>query len=163
MMTAGKRLLTAGLMAMLWGAAPGVTWAAIEAREFSTPLLEQRYQVLMQELRCPKCQNTNLAGSDAGLAGDLKDRVHQLLEEGRSDQEIRALLTDRYGDFISYKPPVKPVTYLLWWGPGVLLVLALARVLWRRRSVPLRSEALTPEEKARLQAVLSQRSESARD
>ncbi len=81
--------------------------AAIDVRDFDTPLQETRYRALIDELRCPKCQNTNLAGSDAGLAGDLKDRVYEQVKAGQSDGEIRDYLIARYGDFITYKPPMR--------------------------------------------------------
>lgn len=131
--------------------------AAIEARDFASDLEERRYKALTAELRCPKCQNTNLAGSDAGLADDLKDRVHGLLQQGLSDDEIRQHLIARYGDFISYKPPMKPATWLLWWGPVVLLAGGLLAVLLRRRSAPVKSRPLSEDEKRRLQQLLKAR------
>ena len=133
--------------------------AAVEVREFRDAAEETRYQALVAELRCPKCQNTNLAGSDAGLAADLKDRVYQLLREGRSDDEIRRYMTDRYGDFITYKPPLRAGTLLLWAGPGLLLVLVGIALFLRTGSRPVREKPLTPDEQARLQALLGNRRE----
>ncbi|BBI67003.1 hypothetical protein PKHYL_11940 [Psychrobacter sp. KH172YL61] len=76
---------------------------------------EAQYRGLIsEELRCPKCQNQNLAASDAPIAQDLKQKVYDLVKDGRSDAEIRAYMQERYGDFISYKPPVRPSTWILW-------------------------------------------------
>ncbi|MDP1540399.1 MAG: cytochrome c-type biogenesis protein CcmH [Moraxellaceae bacterium] len=134
---------------------PATLSAAVDVRDFSSELEERRYRSLVAELRCPKCQNTNLAGSDAGLADDLKDRVHSLLRQGASDDEIRQHMIDRYGDFVSYKPPMRPATWLLWWGPLVLLVIGLAVMLLRRQPAQKRAKPLDPEEKKRLQELLS--------
>lgn len=133
--------------------------ASIDVREFNNPVDEQRYRELIAELRCPKCQNTNLAGSDAGLALDLKDRVYEQLMAGRSDQEIRDYMISRYGDFITYNPPVRGSTYILWYGPFVLLAV-VALVIWRRalRQKPT-SKPLTADEAKRLQALLQNPSE----
>ena len=111
----------------------GQLYAAIEAYDFKTEGEEQRFQALMGELRCPKCQNQNLAGSDAEIAKDLKRRTYQLMEEGKSDNEIRDYMIERYGDFITYKPPVRGSTYLLWFGPfALLMIVVIALVLIRQ-------------------------------
>ena len=133
--------------------------AAVDVREFRNDAEEARYRALTEELRCPKCQNTNLAGSDAGLAGDLKDRVYEQVRAGRSDQEIRDYLIARYGDFITYKPPLRAGTLLLWGGPGLLLVLVGIALFLRTGSRPVREKPLTPDEQARLQALLGNRRE----
>lgn len=135
--------------------ASALAGANVEVREFRNAGEEARYQALVAELRCPKCQNTNLAGSDAELATDLKDRVYAMLREGRSDDEIRRFLVDRYGDFITYKPPMRAGTLVLWWGPLVLLLIVAAALVARaRRSTP-RNRPLSPEENARLQRLLT--------
>lgn len=129
--------------------------AAIDVREFRSPVDEARYRALIDELRCPKCQNTNLAGSDAGLADDLKDRVYEQIQAGRSDGEIRDYLVVRYGDFISYKPPMKASTLLLWWGPALLLA-SVGFLLWRRSlRKPARVNPLNADEQAHLQRLLT--------
>lgn len=135
--------------------AAGVAQASVDVREFNNPVEEARYRALIDELRCPKCQNTNLAGSDAGLAGDLKDRVYQQVREGRSDAEIRDYLVDRYGDFITYKPPMRAGTFLLWWGPLLLLLVVGSVLIARARRKPVRNKPLSPEEHARLQRLLA--------
>ena len=83
---------------------------------------QARYQALLEELRCLVCQNQTLAESNAELAGDLRDRVSLMLEEGASDEEILSFMTERYGDFVRYRPPFNPRTYLLWLAPLFLLV-----------------------------------------
>ncbi len=129
--------------------------AAIEVRDFRSPADEARYRALIDELRCPKCQNTNLAGSDAGLADDLKTRVYEQIQAGKSDSEIRDYLIARYGDFISYKPPLRASTLLLWWGPALLLI-SVALMLWRRSlRKPARLKPLDAAEQARLQRLLT--------
>lgn len=129
--------------------------AAIDVREFNSPVDEARYRALTDELRCPKCQNTNLAGSDAGLADDLKARVYEQIQAGKSDSEIRDYLIARYGDFITYKPPMRASTFLLWWGPALLLV-SVALLLWRRSlRKPARVKPLDAAEQASLQRLLT--------
>jgi len=131
------------------------SFATVDVRNFRTPADELRYRALIDELRCPKCQNTNLAGSDAGLADDLKTRVYEQIQAGKSDGEIRDYLIARYGDFISYKPPMRASTWLLWWGP-VLLLVSVALLLWRRSlRKPARVKPLDAAEQARLQRLLT--------
>ncbi|MCC6373214.1 MAG: cytochrome c-type biogenesis protein CcmH, partial [Moraxellaceae bacterium] len=115
---------------------------------------ELRYQALIAELRCPKCQNQNLAGSDAPIAKDLKDRTYQLLQDGKTDSEIRDYMISRYGDFISYKPPVRGSTYALWFGPFALLLVVVAVLIWRRKKVTPPATQLNAEEAARLAELL---------
>ena len=94
------------------------------------PVVEQRLAKLSQELRCLVCQNETLADSRADLAEDLRREIREQIRAGKSDQEIIAFLTQRYGEFILYRPPVKPTTYLLWFGPFILLLAGLA-ILFR--------------------------------
>ncbi|HQV40566.1 MAG: cytochrome c-type biogenesis protein CcmH [Moraxellaceae bacterium] len=130
--------------------------AAIDVYEFESPEQEQRYRHLIEELRCPKCQNQNLAGSDAGVATDLKNRTFELLQQGKSDEEIRGYLVERYGDFITYKPPVRGSTLLLWAGPFTLLLLVAVVIIWRVRRRPTEhSAAMSAEEQVRLTRILN--------
>ncbi len=94
--------------------------------------LETRVQAVAAELRCLVCQNQSLADSHAALALDLKNPVREQLQAGRSEADVVSYMTDRYGDFVRYRPPFKPSTWLLWGGPA-LLVLLLAWLLWRGR------------------------------
>jgi cytochrome c-type biogenesis protein CcmH len=105
----------------------------IETYEFSSLDLEQRYKALSQELRCPKCQNQNIADSNAPISRDLRAIVHEQLEAGASDQEITNFLVDRYGEFVRYRPGVDSNTLWLWSAPVVLFVMAIAVVLLQIR------------------------------
>ncbi len=131
-----------------------VTWATIDTYQFNNEAQELRYQALIAELRCPKCQNQNLAGSDAPIAKDLKDRTYQLLQDGKTDSEIRDYMVERYGDFISYKPPVRGSTYALWFGPFALLLVVVAVLIWRRKKVTPPASHLNADETARLAELL---------
>ena len=102
------------------------------------PIIEQRLVDLAQDLRCLVCQNESLAGSRAELAEDLRREIREQMKAGKSDREVIDYLTDRYGDFVLYRPPFKPVTWLLWLGP--LLFLGIGGATWftilRRRALP---------------------------
>lgn len=100
-----------------------VVSAKIQVYPFKDAEKELRFNRLIQELRCPKCQNNNLADSNAGLAVDLKDIIYEKINEGETDEQIIAYLKQRYGDFISYRPPIKPSTWLLWFGPFAFLLI----------------------------------------
>ena len=111
--------------------------AAIDSNKpFKDPALEARYQALTKQFRCLVCQNETIADSNADLAGDLRNEVHKMLAAGKTDQQIKDYMVDRYGDFVLYKPPVQDNTILLWAGPFVLLALALGIVAMaiRRRA-----------------------------
>lgn len=95
--------------------------AATDIYQFETPEQEQRFRVLLDELRCPKCQNQSLADSDAGIAQDMRARIETMIKEGKSNDEIVDYFVDRYGDFVSYRPPVTPTTSILWLAPLLLL------------------------------------------
>ena len=90
---------------------------------FESMLQEDRFNQLTQELRCLVCQNQNLADSDAQLAHDLRAEVHEMLVAGKSDDEIKQFMVERYGDFVLYRPPVQKNTYLLWLAPMALLLI----------------------------------------
>lgn len=98
-------------------------WAVIETYEFSSPDLASRYHQLSQELRCPKCQNQNIADSNAPIARDLRVVLYEQLEAGQSDAQILDFMVARYGQFVRYRPEVDRQTALLWWSPLLLLVL----------------------------------------
>ncbi len=98
--------------------------------QFESALEEKRFRSLTDELRCVMCQNQSLADSDAQIAVDLRREILQLIRDGRSDQEIRDFLVDRYGEFVLYRPGVSPATILLWFGP-LLVLLAGGWMVWR--------------------------------
>ena len=92
--------------------------------DFNDPNIEQRFNQLIEDMRCPKCQNNNLADSNAPLSVDLKQIIYDKLHQGASDQEIINFLKQRYGDFIYYKPPINASTWFIWFGPFVVLFIA---------------------------------------
>jgi cytochrome c-type biogenesis protein CcmH len=107
----------------------GANAKAMEARpNADDPVLEQRLTALAADLRCVVCQNESLAESRAPLAQDLRQEVRDLMKQGKSDPEVIDYLRIRYGDFVLYRPPFKPVTYLLWVGP--LLFLSIGGLVW---------------------------------
>lgn len=119
----------------LWLAA-GALASAIEPYNFDSEVQRQRFKALAEELRCTVCQNQSLADSDAPLASDLRDEVFRMLQENRSDQEIRRFMVERYGNYVLYRPPLAGHTILLWGGPVVLLLgglLAAVIVIRKRR------------------------------
>ena len=141
--------------AVLLAGCAGVMAAGLEAFDFSGNVDEDRYKHLIVELRCLVCQNQSLADSDAGLAQDLRREVWELMDQGQSDAQIVEFLVTRYGDFVLYNPPVKPSTYILWYGPFVLLaigLLVLVRTL-KRRSIQTES-GFSAEERERLRQIL---------
>ena len=110
------------------------------------PVLEGRMMNLASELRCLVCQNQTIADSHAELAVDLRQQIRDQLAAGRSDDEVRHYMTDRYGDFVLYRPPFSARTALLWVGPGVLLVGSLAGLAWLlRRRARLSDDAFDPD------------------
>jgi cytochrome c-type biogenesis protein CcmH len=122
------------------------------------PAVEQRMMVLAQELRCLVCQNQTLADSQADLAVDLRQEIRELMLKGQSDEQIKRYLVARYGDFVLYRPPMKSTTWLLWFGPALLLVAgltALYTVLLRRRRL-VADEPLNPDQEKRALALLSE-------
>ena len=118
--------------------------------------LEQRVQRITEELRCLVCQNQSLADSHADLAIDLKNQVREKFRQGASEQEVITFMTERYGDFVLYRPPVKATTLLLWFGPGLLLVAGLVALFMRlrRRATVADAPALSADERARAAALL---------
>ncbi|MCP4494890.1 MAG: cytochrome c-type biogenesis protein CcmH [Gammaproteobacteria bacterium] len=113
---------------------PGVSVSAIEAYEFKDEQMEQDYKQLIGELRCLVCQNQNLAGSDAGLAQDLRRQTHQMLMQGNNPDQVVEYMVERYGDFVLYRPQFKTSTMLLWLGPFLLAILVLWLLIRRLRS-----------------------------
>jgi cytochrome c-type biogenesis protein CcmH len=121
------------------------------------PQLEKRVMRLSEELRCLVCQNQSLADSHADLAQDLRNQVREMMQAGKTDEQIRESMVSSYGDFILYDPPLKATTLILWVGPFVLLLISgatLARYVKRRRRVAI-DQTLSPDERERARALLS--------
>ncbi len=150
-----SRLLALLLLCLL----PALAAAQVQEEEQSSgdPVIEQRLANLSKELRCLQCQNQTLADSPAGLAADLRREIREQMKAGKSDQEIVAFLTERYGDFILYRPRVTLATYLLWFGPFVLLLAGLY-VLFRyirQRRDSISEKPLTADEHRRAEELLA--------
>lgn len=154
----GRSGLVRGIAAVVAACCFGFAWAAEEppkAQPVGDPAIEARALKLGHELRCLVCQNQSIAESNAELAHDLMNQVREQLAAGKSEEEVRAYLVARYGDFVLYQPPLKASTVALWAGPFVLAlagVLALWRVLRRRSREEM--PALSAEEAAHAQALL---------
>jgi cytochrome c-type biogenesis protein CcmH len=144
-------VIICGLLIGSWVAA-----IAKEAQSNEDPRIEQRMKSLTEQLRCMVCQNETLADSRADLAEDLRMQIREQIKAGKSDQEIIAFLTARYGDYVLYNPPVKAKTYLLWFGPFVLLIAGtgvLYRYLRIRRD-KINEAPLTADERKRAEEIL---------
>ena len=150
-----KRLVSALALCLLLGTGTTQAGVTLEAFKFETKAEEQHFKDLIEEIRCLVCQNQSLADSDAELAHDLRAEVYDMIQAGKNDEEIVTFLVARYGDFVLYNPPIKPGTWLIWFGPFVLLLIA-AIVLMRalRRQKNIQETEITTEERARLDAVL---------
>ncbi len=127
--------------------------------DFENLSQEQRFQKLTEELRCPKCQNQNIADSAAPIARDMREEVHRMIREGASNDEVVDALVARFGEFILYKPRVEKRTLLLWATPALAVfvgVLAVLVVVIRSRRSGNTEPALTAEEKARVEQILAE-------
>jgi cytochrome c-type biogenesis protein CcmH len=157
-----SRLLALLLLCLL--ASFAMAQVQTEDQPSDDPVIEQRLAKLSHELRCLQCQNQTLADSPSDLAADLRREIRAQMKAGKSDQEIIAFLTQRYGQFILYRPRVTPLTYLLWFGPFVLLLaglLVLFRYIKQRRD-QITEQPLTAEDRRRAEEMLaSSRKETA--
>ncbi|WP_282363588.1 cytochrome c-type biogenesis protein [Pseudomonas sp. PS01297] len=148
------------LAALVCGLAlTGIAHAAIDTYEFANDAERARFRELTQELRCPKCQNQDLADSNAPIATDLRREIFRMLGEGKDNQQIIDFMVDRYGDFVRYKPALTSKTAVLWFGPLALLVggVVVIGVIVGRRRRTARAEAsdtLSAEERQRLATLL---------
>ncbi|MBI3775051.1 MAG: cytochrome c-type biogenesis protein CcmH [Gammaproteobacteria bacterium] len=121
------------------------------------PVLEKRVDAVSSELRCLVCQNQTIADSHAELAIDLKNQVREMLHSGTTNEEVVNYMVERYGDFVRYKPPMKPTTYFLWFGPGLLIVIGLSVLfitLRSRRKRVLDAAPLTAEDTKKIDDLL---------
>lgn len=134
------------------------SYAAIEARDFADDGQRQRFYDLATVLRCPKCQNQNIAESNAPIANDLRGEIHRLMKNGQSNQQIIDFMIARYGDFVLYDPPLSSRTVMLWLGPGMLLLVGGAAIAGivanRRRTVSANASTLSAAERDRLARLL---------
>ena len=123
---------------------------------FHDEVMEVRYKALVKELRCPKCQNQNLADSNSPIAADLRREVFELIEQGKSDGEIVNFMVKRYGEFVLYRPRVSSLTYILWFGPALLLLIGAIVVvqILRKKTVKKETVELSQEQKSKLAQIL---------
>lgn len=136
-----------------------VAFAAIDTYEFKDEASRERFQQLVAELRCPKCQNQNLADSNSPIASDLRREVYKMVETGESDEQIVDFMVARYGEFVLYRPRVTSNTWVLWYGPFALIAVG-AGVVWlltrKRKSVQQKDDkSLSDIEKNKLNSLLN--------
>ena len=131
---------------------------AIDAIQFTNPEQQADYEILTSELRCLVCQNQTIADSNAELAADLRRQVHEMLQQGKSRDDIVQFMTDRYGDFVLYKPPFNAKTGLLWLGPVVFLLLGLVAVFFvvRRKNQVSAQDSEQAEKLAKIRRLLDE-------
>jgi cytochrome c-type biogenesis protein CcmH len=149
-----KRTLASLLLVL----ACGTAWPKDAAPLAEDPVVEKRLITISEEMRCLVCQNESLAGSRADLAQDLRRELRNLIKEGKSDEEIKEFMVSRYGDFVLYRPQVKPMTWLLWGGPFALLVAGIAVLIayLRRRSRAVQDVPLSEADAERAAALLKE-------
>lgn len=136
-------------------------WAIDQAdTPFSNPQQETTYKKLIEELRCVVCQNQSLADSNASLAQDLRNEVRSMVQQGKNEQQVTTFLVDRYGDFVLYRPPLKSTTYLLWFAPIALLLIAFATGFYFIRRQPKTVSTLNADEQSQLDNLLNSKEKS---
>jgi cytochrome c-type biogenesis protein CcmH len=151
-----KRLFHLCFLCVLCAAMVNPVFAREAAPMAADAAIEKRMVLISEELRCLVCQNESLAGSHADLAQDLRREIRTLIGQGKTDQEILDFMVARYGDFVRYRPPVKPTTWLLWGGPFLLLIGGIGALIafLRRRAAAPETTALSDEERRRAAALL---------
>ncbi|WP_428479564.1 cytochrome c-type biogenesis protein [Photobacterium japonica] len=136
-----------------------VAMASIDVYEFDNVEQEKAFQELTATLRCPKCQNNNIADSNATLAQDMRQKTYELLQDGKSQQDVVDYMIARYGNFVTYDPPIMASTLILWFGPLLFIVIGFTVLVMRSRKRNERvtdTDALASDEQARLQALLAE-------
>ena len=151
-----KRVFIALLIAIGMSGSITAVFAKDAVPMAEDPVAEQRLIKISEELRCLVCQNESLAGSRSDLANDLRSEIRILLKEGKTDDQIRGFMVDRYGDFVLYRPPVKPITWLLWVGPFLMLLAGLVGLILylKRRDREISSVPLSEADNRRIDAIL---------
>lgn len=145
----------------LFGLIPLAFAAPVEIQQFDNPQQEADYRSLIQELRCPQCQNNNIADSNATIATDMRHKTLELLKQGKSKQEVVDYMVERYGNFVTYDPPLTPATILLWLLP-IALILGGFGILFSRRKKPEQAaqsgeKSANTVDQARLDAILNEK------
>ena len=151
-----KSLIVVFVLIQTMTGSPGAI-AQVDTFEFQTQQQQQRFRKLSNEFRCPMCQNTNLTGSTGGVAEDLRREIHRMIMAGLSDSEIEQFMFERYGDFIFYRPRLRPATVFLWFGPllflfiGGFIALGISR---RAKKLGQENTELDDKQQARLKELL---------
>ncbi len=129
---------------------------SVDTYVFKDAVTEKRFNELNKELRCPKCQNQNLADSNSPIAQDLRREVYEMLNQGKADMEIMNYMVERYGDFVLYRPRVNSLTYILWFGPAILILFGVLVVVLIIRRKPIEREEveLSTDQQDKLKALL---------
>ncbi|WP_411755454.1 cytochrome c-type biogenesis protein CcmH [Serratia sp. (in: enterobacteria)] len=148
------RLITLLVAALLsWSAA-----AAIDTYKFNSVEQEQQYRELTEQLRCPKCQNNSIADSNAIIAADMRTKVYELMMQGQDKQQVIDYMVARYGNFVTYEPPMTPATLILWIGPLLFVLIGGAVVILRtrQRRAGVSNQEFSEQEQQRLAALLKE-------
>ena len=142
---------------------PGLSLAAIEIQQFDNAQQEADYRSLIQELRCPQCQNNNIADSNATISADMREKTLELLKQGKTKQEVVNYMIERYGNFVTYDPPLTPATVLLWLTPLFLIligfVLLAKRKKLHRQAVSSTQNSAKELDQHRLHRILNEKDE----
>ena len=143
------------ILSMVLSFTMSVVAAPIETFKFDSPETEKVFHKLSEELRCLVCQNQNIAESNAGLAKDLRLEIYTMLQKGQTEDEIVDFLVERYGDYVLYRPPFKPMTWLLWFGPLMIFVLGIFYAIrfMKSQSSDSQQESLSEEELERVKSL----------
>ncbi len=148
-------LIKTTLLAALLALGTAASAYTLQEFQFDSPAQEAEFRGLIGKLRCLVCQNESLVGSQAELAQDLRNEVYRMMRAGQTQDEILDFLVQRYGDFVLYDPPLKPSTYIIWFGPFVIIGVAaffMVRAVLQRK--PATDEAISDAERERLHALL---------
>ena len=150
------KVIVLALFSLLFISNVPVYASPVDTYEFQNEVTKTRFNALTKELRSPKCQNQNLADSNSPIAADLRREVYELLQQGKADIEIVDFMVKRYGDFVLYRPRVSSLTYVLWFGPALLLLFGviIVIVILRKKPVVQSEQALSAEQKNQLNNIL---------
>ncbi len=151
---ASNILLVLASVVLMLVSASMVSASPIDTYQFPDQVTKTRFDELVYELRCPKCQNQNLADSNSPIAEDLRKEVYDMLMDGRSDQEIMNFMVERYGEFVLYRPKVNSLTYALWFGPVIFVLIGLIIMVALLRKRQRKEQSLTPEQQQQLEDIL---------
>ncbi|MCA6953455.1 cytochrome c-type biogenesis protein [Pectobacterium polaris] len=128
--------------------------ASSEVLRFDNDTQEQQFRELTMQLRCPKCQNNSIADSNSMIASDMRQKVYELMQQGKTKEQVIDYMVDRYGYFVTYEPPITPFTLLLWLLPALFLALGAGMIIRRARRIRSAKEPMSEQDKKRLQTLL---------